>query len=152
MANNKLEAYKVCRERIIALCSGEDDVIAKMASVSCILSHEMERFFWTGFYRVVGDTLVIGPYQGTVGCLRIPFGKGVCGEAALSGETQVVANVHEFPGHIACDSRSNSEIVVPVRDRKGDLIAVLDIDSEDLGHFDEVDRAQLEALVSDVFS
>ncbi|MGJ8694776.1 MAG: GAF domain-containing protein [Verrucomicrobiaceae bacterium] len=112
----------------------------------------MERFFWTGFYRVVGDTLVIGPYQGTVGCLRIPFGKGVCGEAALSGETQVVANVHEFPGHIACDSRSNSEIVVPVRDRKGDLIAVLDIDSEDLGHFDEVDRAQLEALVSDVFS
>ena len=97
------------------------------------------------------DELVIGPYQGTVGCLRIALGKGVCGTAAATGETQVVPDVHVFPGHIACDSRSQSEIVVPVKNLAGKLIAVLDIDSTELDHFDQIDREQLEGLLAMVF-
>ncbi|MEJ6562046.1 MAG: GAF domain-containing protein, partial [Akkermansiaceae bacterium] len=114
--------------------------------------HEMEGFFWTGFYRVIDGGLVIGPYQGPVGCLRIAFGKGVCGTAAETRKTQVVPDVHAFPGHIACDARSKSEIVVPVRNREGELTAVLDIDSEGLGNFDEVDRDYLEEILAGVFS
>ncbi|YCM44842.1 GAF domain-containing protein [Verrucomicrobiaceae bacterium 227] len=123
-----------------------------MASFVGVLHHEMPGFFWTGFYRVVNAGLVIGPYQGSVGCLRIPIGKGVCGTAAETGETQVVADVHEFPGHIACDARSVSEIVVPVKNSGGRLIAVLDIDSTESGHFDQVDREALEELVARIFS
>jgi len=113
------------------------------------LSEAFEAFFWTGFYRVdphKPDELVVGPYQGSLGCLRIPFGKGVCGAAALHGETVIVADVHQFPGHIACDTRSNSEIVVPVFDATGALDAVLDIDSERFGAFDEADKVALEAI------
>jgi len=107
------------------------------------------RFFWTGFYVVdplKPTELVVGPYQGTLGCLRIPFGRGVCGAAAASGQTQLVKDVHAFPGHIACDSRSNSEIVVPVFDASGALAAVLDVDSTELAAFDEEDQAGLEAI------
>jgi len=151
MAKEKQEAYERCRVAIVALCEGENDLIAKMASVVAVLHQEMAGFFWTGFYRVVDGGLVIGPYQGTVGCLRIDFGRGVCGTAAQTGETQVVPDVHEFPGHIACDPNSQSEIVVPVRDPSGELIAVLDIDSERLGWFDEEDRIQLEKILGEVF-
>ena len=143
--------YQRCRDRIEALCEGGDDQIAKMASIVGVLHNEMNDFFWTGFYRVVGGRLVIGPYQGTVGCLSIEIGKGVCGTAAAIGETQVVEDVHDFPGHIACDERSKSEIVVPVTDESGALIAVLDVDSLEKGAFDEIDRECLEGIVANVF-
>jgi len=151
MNGEKLAAYRSCREKVRALCEGENDDIALMASVVGVLHQEMAGFFWTGFYRVLGEELVIGPYQGSVGCLRIAFGRGVCGTAAKTGEIQVVPDVHEFPGHIACDVRSRSEIVVPVRNAEGRLIAVLDVDSENPGHFDEVDKRQLEGLIAHVF-
>ena len=127
-----------------------------MATVSAMLAQAFApRFFWTGFYVVdpiKGDELVVGPYQGTLGCLRIAFGRGVCGAAAARGETLVVDDVHAFPGHIACDARSRSEIVVPVRDRAGRLIAVLDVDSAEPAAFDAADRAGLEAMVAQVFA
>ncbi len=126
--------------------------MAKMASVVGVLHNEMEGFYWTGFYRVVDGGLVIGPYQGTVGCLRIEVGRGVCGTAAKVGETQVVPDVYEFPGHIACDASSRSEIVVPVKDASGSLIAVLDVDSTEKGTFDEVDQKFLEGILAEVFS
>jgi L-methionine (R)-S-oxide reductase len=122
-----------------------------MASIVTVLHHEMADFYWTGFYRVIDGGLVIGPYQGTVGCLRIAFGKGVCGTAAQTEETQVVPDVHRFPGHISCDARSKSEIVVPVRNREGDLIGVLDIDSEEKGTFDDVDREALEGILKTIW-
>ena len=151
MSFEKERSYQRCRDRIGTLCDGDDDEIAKMASVVGVLHNEMKDFFWTGFYRVVGGRLVIGPYQGTVGCLRIEIGKGVCGTAAAMGETQVVADVHDFPGHIACDERSQSEIVVPVRDESGELIAVLDVDSAKMGAFDELDQKGLEEILTLVF-
>lgn len=151
MNGGKIEAYERSREKVQALCAGEGNEIALMASVVGVLHSEMPGFFWTGFYRVVGGELVLGPYQGPVGCLRISFGRGVCGTAAETGETQVVPDVHEFPGHIACDARSRSEIVVPVRNAGGRLMAVLDVDSEEKGHFDEVDKGQLEGLIAHVF-
>ncbi|MDB4400163.1 GAF domain-containing protein [Akkermansiaceae bacterium] len=122
-----------------------------MASIVTVLHHEMADFYWTGFYRVIDGGLVIGPYQGTVGCLRIAFGKGVCGTAAQTEETQVVRDVHRFPGHISCDARSKSEIVVPVRNKEGDLIGVLDIDSEEKGTFDDVDREALEGILKTIW-
>ena len=151
MNGEKLASYERCRKKVRALCEGETDEIALMASVIGVLHSEMAGFFWTGFYRVVGEELVIGPYQGSVGCLRIALGRGVCGTAAETGETRVVPDVHEFPGHIACDARSQSEIVIPVRNADGRLIAVLDVDSELLGNFDEVDQSQLEGLITHVF-
>ena len=118
-----------------------------MATVVCELLNRFDHFHWTGFYRVVGPELLkIGPYQGGYGCLQIPFDKGVCGAAARSRQTQFVADVREFPGHIACSPTTRSEIVVPVIDSKGDLIAVLDIDSDQVDSFDSVDKINLERL------
>jgi len=152
----KSETYADVRKQIASVIAGETSDTARYATASCLLREAFgERFFWTGFYVVDparGDELVVGPYQGTLGCLRIPFGRGVCGAAAASGETQLVRDVHEFPGHIACDSRSNSEIVVPVRDRDGKLAAVLDIDSTEFDAFDEEDRAGLEAICGDLLT
>jgi L-methionine (R)-S-oxide reductase len=144
----KAEAYAELKQHALAVLEGIDDDIAGMASMSCLLHHAFGHL-WTGFYRVVtqGKLLRVGPYQGTLGCLEITFGKGVCGTAAAKGETQVVADVHAFPGHITCDGRSASEIVVPVFGRNRDLIAVLDIDSEHKGTFDDVDRRELEDLM-----
>lgn len=142
----KKARYAAVRERLLALWSGEPDSIARMAAAACLLHEAMPHAFWTGFYRVVGSELVIGPYQGTPGCSRIAWGRGVCGAAWASGETQIVPDVHEFPGHIACDSRSESEIVVPVKDRRGTLIAVFDVDSTEKSAFDEVDREELETI------
>jgi L-methionine (R)-S-oxide reductase len=146
-ALSKSEAYRTLRTQFDALCDGVTDEIALMSTMACVL-HLGFGHLWTGFYRRIGPVkLLVGPFQGTIGCLEIDFGKGVCGTAAAREESVIVANVDEFPGHIACDARSRSEIVVPVFDRAGDLIAVLDIDSEKLGAFDEEDRRQLESWV-----
>jgi len=134
-------------DSVLAEEGGEGlDEIAIMATVNSVLVQRFDYFFWTGFYRVRGKTLVVGPYIGTLGCLLIPFGKGVCGTAAASAETLVVPDVHDFPGHIACDARSRSEIVVPVFNGKKSLIAVLDVDSDRVAAFDEVDRRGLEKI------
>ena len=151
----KAERYAAVAEEIASVLSGEPNLTARMATVSSMLANSFEHYFWTGFYVVdpaKGDELVVGPYQGTLGCLRIPFGRGVCGAAAASRETQVVEDVHAFPGHIACDSRSASEIVVPVFGPDGALIAVLDVDSEQPAAFDEVDRTWLERILAEAFA
>ena len=119
-----------------------------MATVNSVLSHKFDSFYWTGFYRVCGDRLVVGPYIGTVGCLKIEFGKGVCGTSAARRETLIVPDVDKFPGHIACDAASKSEIVVPVFAPDGELIAVLDVDSDRLDNFDDDDRAGLEKIAA----
>ena len=153
---SKAETYKTVRQQISAVLEGETNVTAKMASVSCLLSEAFpETFFWTGFYVVdpsKSKELVVGPYQGTLGCLRIAYGRGVCGTAAETNETQIVEDVHAIKNHIACDSRTNSEIVVPVHGANGELIAVLDVDSTELASFDEVDKAELEGLVAEIFA
>ena len=153
---SKSELYADVRKQIASVIAGETSVTARYATASCLLRDAFgARFFWCGFYEVdpaKGDELVVGPYQGTLGCLRIPFGKGVCGAAAASGETQRVEDVHAFAGHIACDSRSNSEIVVPVRDREGRIAAVLDIDSTEFAAFDADDQAGLEAICADLLT
>jgi GAF domain-containing protein len=152
---DKEEAYLTVSAEIAAVLEGETDAVARMATLSCLLHQAFGHFFWTGFYVVdpaKGDELVVGPYQGTLGCLRIPFGQGVCGTAAATGETQIVEDVHAFPGHIACDARTNSEIVVPVRDAGGRLIAVLDIDSEASAAFDGTDARHLEKILADAFA
>ncbi|MCR5547165.1 MAG: GAF domain-containing protein [Bacteroidales bacterium] len=141
----KEERYEELLPRAQALLEGEDDLIARMANLAALLHSEFG-FWWTGFYRVAGDVLVLGPFQGPVACTRIPFGKGVCGSAWKQGGTIVVPDVDAFPGHIACSSESRSEIVVPVF-RDGTVCAVLDIDSRELSTFDEVDAKYLEKLV-----
>lgn len=144
----KEERYLSVLERAESLLEGEKDLIADMANLSSLL-HGTFGFWWTGFYRVVGNELVLGPFQGPLACTRIPFGKGVCGSAWKAGETIVVPDVEKFPGHIACSSESRSEIVVPVR-RNGVITAVLDIDSRELGCFDETDRKYLEMIVDNI--
>jgi len=147
---DKAARYRELKAEIDSVVAGETSVTARYATASCILAQAFKpRFFWTGFYVVdplKTQELVVGPYQGTLGCLRIPFGKGVCGHVAATGEPIIVPDVHAFPGHIACDSASNSEIVVPVFDGQGNLAAVLDVDSTELGAFDEVDREGLVAI------
>ena len=142
--------YEDLQAEIESVVAGETYIPARYASAACLLSEAFSpRFFWTGFYVVdplKPTELVVGPYQGTLGCLRIPFGKGVCGACAQSKESLIVPDVHAFPGHIACDSRTNSEIVVPVFDAAGHLAAVLDVDSEQPDAFDEIDRLGLEAI------
>ncbi len=143
----KAEKYRLLERQVAALLEGETDVIAKMANVAAVL-HETFGFWWTGFYRVAGDELVLGPFQGPVACMHIPFGKGVCGTAWKRNETVVVPDVEQFPGHIACSSASRSEIVVPVHGPDGAVTAVLDIDSDRLGTFNEEDRVWLEKIVT----
>jgi GAF domain-containing protein len=155
LTGSKAERYAEVEGEIAAVLDGEPNLTARMATVASMLAATFEHYFWTGFYVVDPDKLgelVVGPYQGTLGCLRIAFGRGVCGTAAVTGEVQVVANVHAFPGHIACDSRSASEIVVPVFDRSGALIAVFDVDSESPAAFDETDAAGLTAILRRVFA
>ena len=152
---NKIETYQTLLPQIESLVAGEMDPIANMANVAAKL-HEAFGFWWTGFYRVTNEqmndltdertgVLVLGPFQGPIACTRIPYGKGVCGTAWQRAETVIVPNVHEFPGHIACSSASNSEIVVPVL-HDGQVVAVLDIDSTDFGTFDETDKEFLEKI------
>lgn len=133
--------------RIEAMLDGEDDWIAAMATVACELHHAFDHYHWTGFYRRTGpQMLTVGPYQGSHGCLHIDFSRGVCGAAARTKATQLVDDVHAFPGHIACASTTQSEIVVPVLSPRGEVLAVLDVDSDDPAAFDEVDQEHLETL------
>lgn len=145
---NKADKYTTIFQTIQALVEGESDIIANMANMSALL-HEEFGFWWTGFYRVEQESsqLVLGPFQGPVACTRIPFGKGVCGTAWERAETVIVPDVHQFPGHIACSSASNSEIVVPVFQGKK-VIAVLDIDSTEFNTFDQTDKEWLEKIVT----
>ena len=145
----KAEAYEALRSMQALLLEGSTDVIADMATMSSLLHHAFGHL-WTGFYRVVepGRLLRVGPYQGSLGCLDIAFGRGVCGTAAAERRSVVVADVHAFPGHITCDPRSQSEIVVPVFDAQGALLAVLDIDSAVRDGFNDEDRVGLESLVA----
>lgn len=143
---DKLQTYKELELRLKALLEGENDIVAMMANMSAEI-HRTFDFWWTGFYRVSGQELILGPFQGPVACMHIPFGKGVCGTSWKRGETIVVPDVEQFPGHIACSSASRSEIVVPVR-RNGEIYAVLDIDSQHLSTFDDIDASCLESIVS----
>ena len=143
---NKEENYKLLFEQVKALIAGETDEVAIMANV-CAAIHEAMGFFWTGFYIVKGEELVLGPFQGPVACMHIAYGRGVCGTAWQRAESVVVPDVEQFPGHIACSSLSRSEIVVPVFDAAGKVKAVLDIDSKELGTFDVTDRQWLEKIV-----
>ena len=145
----KINTYERVVQEIEAILEGETDLLAAMATVVCLLHYAFDTYFWTGFYRRVGpERLLIGPYQGTLGCLEITFDRGVCGACARSGQTVVVPDVHQFPGHIACDAASKSEIVVPVRDRAGRLIAVFDVDSDAYNSFDGVDQGYLERIMA----
>jgi GAF domain-containing protein len=143
------EAYRELEGHVTALLDGITDEIAAMATISALLHHSLG-FLWTGFYRVVepGALLRVGPYQGSLGCLDIQFGRGVCGRVAASGKTMIVPDVQAFADHITCDARSRSEIVVPVHNRRNDLVAVLDIDSEKIDSFGTEDQEGLERLVS----
>ena len=142
----KEQKYKLLHKQIAALVDGESDTIANMANVAAMI-HATFGFWWTGFYRVVGEELVLGPFQGPLACSRIRYGRGVCGTAWKEGATQVVPDVELFPGHIACSSLSRSEIVVPVWSDE-EIAAVLDIDSEHLATFDQVDKLWLERIVA----
>jgi GAF domain-containing protein len=154
LPRKKADRYAAVAEEIDAVLAGEPDLIARMATVTAMLKAAFRSYFWAGFYLVDPDKdeLVIGPYQGTLGCLRIAFGRGVCGAAARTRQTQVVDDVEAFPGHIACDSRSKSEIVVPVVDAQARLIAVFDVDSDRPAAFDSVDRQWLEKILLRTFA
>lgn len=147
---DKRTAYDESYDAIRAIWREEGgetlDEIALMATINSVLAYRFPYYFWTGFYRMCGDRLVVGPYMGTVGCLQIEVGRGVCGTAAARRETIVVPDVNQFPGHIACDANSKSEIVVPVFDRDRTLIAVFDVDSDQVDAFDEEDRVGLEKI------
>lgn len=147
--HSKAEAYDILARQVDSVLDGIDDDIAAMATISALIANAFGHL-WVGFYRIVqdGQLLRVGPYQGTIGCLEIRVGAGVCGSAAAERTSIVVRDVNDFPGHIACDARSRSEIVVPCFDTTGKLIAVLDIDSSEPGTFDDTDRRGLERIVS----
>ncbi len=148
--DDRAELYAALSPQIEALVALESDPVANMANVAAVL-REAFGFFWVGFYRVVGNELVLGPFQGSVACSRIGYGKGVCGTAWKKASTQIVADVDAFPGHIACSSASRSEIVVPIFDPSGKtVVAVLDIDSDRLNDFSEIDAVNLENLLKKI--
>ena len=154
LSADKRARYAELADEIASVLEGEGDRTARMATVASMLHHAFDAFFWTGFYVVdpaKGTELMVGPYQGALGCLRIPFGRGVCGAAAAERRTVIVEDVDAFPGHIACDSRSKSEVVTPVFDPSGALIAVLDVDSDRLAAFDQTDAEGLKAILKRVF-
>ncbi len=142
----KEDLYALLHAQLKALIEGEREVIPNLANTSALLVQALQDINWVGFYLMKNDELLLGPFQGKPACIHIPMGKGVCGTAALENRTQLVSDVHAFPGHIACDSASRSEIVIPIC-VKGSVVGVLDIDSPVIGRFDEVDRAGLEGLV-----
>jgi L-methionine (R)-S-oxide reductase len=144
----KPELYRELASAAAALTDGEPDAIANMANVAALIWQFVPRLNWAGFYRAQGSELVLGPFMGKPACIRIPFGQGVCGAAAASGETQLVPDVHAFPGHIACDADSRSELVVPVLREGRTLIAVIDLDSPEPGRFDAEDARGIEALAA----
>ncbi|PGW48312.1 GAF domain-containing protein [Bacillus cereus] len=145
-AGSRVQQYETVIKQLDALLTGESNVVANLSNASALLNQFLNRVNWVGFYVTEGTQLVLGPFQGMPACVRIPFGRGVCGVAAETKTTQLVADVHQFPGHIACDSASNSEIVVPIV-KEGAVIGVLDIDSPEKNRFDEVDQRYLEKFV-----
>ncbi|MDA2380538.1 GAF domain-containing protein [Bacillus cereus] len=145
-AGSRVQQYETVIKQLDALLTGESNVVANLSNASALLNQFLDRVNWVGFYVTEGNQLVLGPFQGMPACVRIPFGRGVCGVAAETKTTQLVADVHQFPGHIACDSASNSEIVVPIV-KEGAVIGVLDIDSPEKNRFDEVDQRYLEQFV-----
>lgn len=147
LRGDRAEQYRQLREQAESLLAGETDRVANSANLAALIFHALPDLNWAGFYFTRGAELVVGPFQGRPACVRIAWGRGVCGTAAETGETQVVPDVHAFPGHIACDADSRSEIVVPLR-HGGAVIGVLDLDSPKPGRFDEVDRAGLEELAA----
>jgi GAF domain-containing protein len=154
LSTDRAQRYAELADEIAAVLEDEGDGVARMATVAAMLHHAFDAFLWTGFYVVdpaAADELVVGPYQGSLGCLRIAFGRGVCGTAAAERRTLIVDDVDVFTGHIACDSRSRSEIVTPVFDGAGRLIAVFDVDSDRPAAFDAVDAAGIEEILKRVF-
>jgi L-methionine (R)-S-oxide reductase len=148
----KTRAYEDAVRQLDALLAGESHMILKMATINCVLREALPYYFWTGFYLAHDGKLVVGPYQGTLGCLHISYDRGVCGAAARTGRVQIVSDVEQFPGHIACDSRSRSEICVPVHDHAGHLIAVFDVDSTELNSFDAIDGSFLSWIMGQHFA
>ncbi|MCF8229399.1 MAG: GAF domain-containing protein [Bacteroidales bacterium] len=145
---NKIKRYERLYNQIKEQIDPSDDLTANMATIVAILHHKMEYFFWTGFYRLVEGELIVGPYQGPVACIHLEKSKGVCWAGINQGASIIVPDVEKFPGHIACDSRSKSEIVVPVRNSKNEIIGLLDVDSKDLNSFDEEDAKGLEKIIA----
>ena len=145
MSNDK---YELLAQQLQALIEGEPDLIANLSNASAAINEALENINWAGFYLVKENMLVLGPFQGKPACIRISFGKGVCGTAAQKNQTQLVKDVHEFPGHISCDSASRSDIVIPIHNKSGVVAAGLDIDSPDLARFDETDQSGLELCVN----
>jgi L-methionine (R)-S-oxide reductase len=148
----KTGAYEDAVRQLDSILAGESHMILKMATINCVLREALPYYFWVGFYLAHDGELVVGPYQGTLGCLHISYDRGVCGAAARTGSVQIVPDVDQFPGHIACDSDSRSEICVPVLDQAGGLIAVFDVDSTELGSFDAIDAAFLTRIMRRHFS
>jgi GAF domain-containing protein len=144
---NKIELYQELYQQVEALTCDEPDTIANMANISALLFEHLSQVNWVGFYRLIDNELVLGPFQGKVACIRIPVGSGVCGTAVDENKTQRIADVHAFDGHIACDATSNAEIVIPIRINEK-VIAILDIDSTELDRFDEDDQQGLEAIIN----
>ncbi len=145
--DNKTEMYKLLLAQLKSMLEGEEDVIANLSNSSALLNQALKDINWVGFYLMKNGSLILGPFQGKIACIHIPIGRGVCGTAVKEGKTQVVKDVHEFPGHIACDSASNSEIVIPMK-KNGTIIGVLDIDSPRFHRFDEVDQMYLEQFIT----
>ena len=149
--NKKLEKYNRLYDQILELTADKPSVISRMATIAAVLHQKMSGFFWTGFYLPEGGELMAGPYQGTLACLRLKKDTGVCWAGVNRKESVVVDDVHDFPGHIACSSLSNSEIVVPVLNNAGDVVGVLDVDSREFSNFDDDDRVGLEKIVSLIY-
>lgn len=143
---NRQDQYNLLRKQLVSLLEGERNQIANLSNASALLNQFFDRVNWVGFYLTEGDELVLGPFQGLPACVRIPFGRGVCGTSAKERKTVLVADVHQFPGHIACDAASQSEIVVPII-KDGQVLGVLDIDSPEKNRFDEIDQENLEEFV-----
>lgn len=151
IVHKKISRYRRIYNQISELISTCDDIESRLATINALLYHKMDGFFWVGFYILKNGRLLVGPYQGPLACLELPSNTGVCWAGINSGVSVVVQDVHQFPGHIACDSRSRSEIVIPVRDHEGNVFGVLDIDSNLIGNFDDTDKEELERIVSLIF-
>lgn len=147
MLNKKSARYQRIFNQISDLIMNCDDIHSRMATINAVLYHKMDGFFWVGFYLLKNGRLLVGPYQGPLACMELKFNTGVCWAGINSGQSVVVPDVHKFAGHIACDSRSKSEIVIPLKDNEGHILGVLDIDSNLIDNFDETDRDYLEKIV-----
>ena len=148
----KRDRYKRIRTQLEDLFEPVDDPLARMATAASLLHHKFSYFYWTGFYLIKDGELFVGPYQGSLACMKLKKDTGVCWAAINAGETVIIGDVHDFPGHIACDSRSNSEIVVPLKDQSGTIIGVLDVDSKDFDSFDSTDAEGLKYILDLIYS